>query len=133
MILVNFAPVKSRVASRRIASRRVVARCIAVHRSPRFASQRCRAYDFARPSPDIVSRNAMRFIVFDSLNAYNFGARLVGNIGSMKLSRMRAGIFRCTSSHARVLHTVAFSVPEVFIREAGWPELNREFMLSLVN
>lgn len=29
---------------------------------------------------DTVSRNATRFIVFDSLNAYNFGARLVGNV-----------------------------------------------------
>lgn len=32
------------------------------------------------PLLDTVSRNATRFIVFDSLNAYNFGARLVGNV-----------------------------------------------------
>lgn len=31
----------------------------------------------------------MRFIVFDSLNAYNFGARLVGNIADETLSDVR--------------------------------------------
>lgn len=60
MILVNFATEKSR----RVAPRRS---CLARD-------------DFARHPHDIVSRNARRFIVFDSLSAYNFGARLAGNI-----------------------------------------------------
>jgi len=57
--------------------------------------------------------------------------RLVGNIADETLSDARSGIQ--VYQLARVLHTVAFSVLEVFIREAGWPELNREFMLSFVN
>lgn len=119
MILVNFVPEKSRG--------------VALHRVASIASPRVTtiAHTILRGLLPIPYRG-MRFIVFDSLNAYNFGARLVGNTVDETLSDAR-GAFRCTSSHARVLHTVAFSVPEVFIREAGWPELNREFMLSLVN
>jgi len=59
MILVNFAPEKSRR--------------IGCPASPRATATRERG--FAGRSPDTVSRNARRFIVFDSLNAYNFGAR----------------------------------------------------------
>jgi len=57
---------------------------IASPRLPRLAPRHGdapRERAFAGCSPDTVSRNARRFIVFDSLNAYNFGARLVrGNV-----------------------------------------------------
>lgn len=50
-------------------------------RRDRLASGQCFARTITRgPLLDTVSRNATRFIVFDSLNAYNFGARLVGNV-----------------------------------------------------
>lgn len=111
MILVNFAAEKSRR--------------VALHRSSRLVSR----IRFCEAPSDTVSRYAMRFIVFDGLNAYNFGARKQRRWNSLGCAQHSGVSARTRASY--ILWPLAS--PEVFIREGGWPELNREFMLSLVN
>lgn len=61
--------------------------------------------------------------MFDSLNAHKFG--------SPETSTLSDAAFRCTA-RTRASY-ILWRPREVFIRDGGWPELNREFMLSPVN
>lgn len=103
MILVNFVSFSEKSRRVAVASARRV--------PPTMLHERFREIPL-----DTVSRNARRFIVFDSLNAYNFGARLVGNSRrALSCTRSVSGVRR---SHARVLHTPAFT--RTFLYAKRW-------------
>lgn len=73
---------------------------------------------FCEASSDTVSRYVMRFIVFDSLNEYNFGMPLVGNTADETLSDAR-GIQVYQLARARPTYCGLWRTPRFLYAKVG--------------